>query len=173
MPQFRCPNCHNLFEWPSNSCPHCNMKISLAIDKAKPLYCSNCGEELYEGKQFCPSCGSDQSIKEIEQPVVVEVKQETRNNGTTIASTITGSIAAYLSGIALWFFYIFGFMGFASMILGIIATIMGAINCKRNNNAKAGMILGIISIVMSIVAMILFAGVVVGIILLLKRLEVI
>ncbi len=173
MPQYRCPKCHQLFEWPNNQCPHCGIKITISANKAKPLYCSSCGEELYDGKQFCPSCGSDQSIKEINQPAVVEVKQETRNNGATIASTITGSISAYLSGLSLWFFYVFGFMGFASLILGIIATILGATNCKRNNNAKAGMILGIISIVMSIIALILFAGVIVVLIFLLKKFEVI
>lgn len=168
MPQYKCPSCHKLFEWPSNACPHCNMKITLALNKAKPLYCSDCGAELYEGKQFCPSCGSDQSIKEVIQPVVVEPAQQSGRNA--YAPLILGLISAGISQFAFYFFYIFGFLALGSLILGIIATIMGAIQFKKSNNAKTGMILGIIAIGVSLVALILFAAVVVAIVLLVTQL---
>ena len=166
MPQFKCPSCHKLFEWPNSHCPHCGMKITISKDKAKPLYCSECGAELYEGKDFCPSCGSDQSVKEvIEAPVVVSNNQPSSSNGVGTAAIIISSIAANISYFALAIFPIFGFMGIASFILGLVATIMGAINIKKSGNAKVGMIIGIVSMVVSIIALLLFAGLIVAIVL--------
>lgn len=167
MPQYKCPNCHKLFEWPSNACPHCNMKITLAPNKAKPLYCSECGAELYEGKDFCPSCGSDQSIKE---PHYVEVVETSNNNDVGgHVPLILGLISINLAVWSLYFFFVFGFFALGSLILGIVSTIMGAIRCKRSGPARTGMILGIISIVISIVTLLLFAGVVVAIVILLTK----
>ena len=167
MPQYRCPRCHNLFEWPNNVCPHCGMKITLAVDKAKPLYCSDCGAELYEGKTFCPSCGSDQSIREVKRVEVVEVTQNTEKGGHV--PLILGSIASYISWFCFNFFYVFGFMALGSLILGLIATIMGAIRYKRSGAARTGMILGIISMGVSTVALILFIVVIVLLVLFLTK----
>ena len=167
MPQYRCPKCHQLFEWPNNTCPHCGLRINLAVNKAKPLYCSDCGAELYEGKTFCPSCGSDQSIKESVQLPAVEVKQTSDNRG--YAPLILGLIASNISWFTLQLFFIFGFMAIGTFILGMIATIMGAIQCRRSSNAKTGMILGIVAMVISTIALLMFAGVVVAVVMLLKK----
>ena len=167
MPQYKCPNCHKLFEWPSNACPHCNMKIALAPNKAKPLYCSECGVELYEGKQFCPSCGSDQSIKE--QRYVEVVESPNNNDVGGHVPLILGLISINLAVWSLYFFFIFGFFALGSLILGVVATIMGAIRCKRSSPARTGMILGIISIVISIVALLMFSAVVVAIVMLITK----
>ena len=167
MPQYKCPNCHKLFEWPSDACPHCNMRITLAPAKAKPLYCSECGAELYEGKQFCPSCGSDQSLKETKHVEVAEVSNNNDVGGHV--PLILGVIAINISAYALYMFYIFGFMAIGSFILGLVSTILGAIRCRRSGAAKTGMILGIVSMGLSLIAMLLFAGVVVAIVMLLTR----
>ena len=166
MPQYRCPNCHKLFEWPNKACPHCGMRITIAKDKAKPLYCSDCGAELYEGKQFCPSCGSDQSIKEPQQVQVVEVKTSGNHSNVPL---ILALIACGIAQFAFYFFYVFGFMAIGSLVLGIIATIMGAIQFKRSSNAKTGMILGIIAIGLSIVALVLLAALVVAIVVIITQ----
>ncbi len=165
MPQYRCPSCHKLFEWPNSHCPHCGMKITISKDKAKPLYCSECGAELYDDKQFCPSCGSDQSIKEVVEAPVVVTSQPTSSNGAGTAAIIISGIAANISYFSLALFPIFGFMGIASFILGLVATIMGAINIKKSGNAKVGMIIGIVSMVVSIIALLLLAGLIVAIVL--------
>ena len=168
MPQYKCPRCHKLFEWPSDACPHCGMRITMAVDKAKPLYCSECGAELYDGKSFCPSCGSDQSIKqEVKHVESVEVYQNNDKSG--YAPLILGSISSYISWFCFNFFYVFGFMAIGSLILGLIATIMGAIKCKNNGRARTGMVLGIISMGVSTVALILFAVVVVLLVLFLTK----
>ena len=167
MPQYKCPNCHKLFEWPSNACPHCGMKITLAANKAKPLYCSECGSELYEGKEFCPNCGSDQSIKVPTQLPVIEIKQTSDNRG--YAPLILGLIASNISWFSLQLFFVFGFMAIASFILGLIATIMGAIQSRKSGNAKTGMILGIVAMVISTMALLMFAGVVITIVMLVTK----
>ena len=168
MPQYKCPRCHKLFEWPNDACPHCGMRITMAVDKAKPLYCSECGAELYEGKDFCPSCGSDQSVKQEVKHVPV-VESPNNNDVGGHAPLILGVIAINISAYALYMFYIFGFMAIGSFILGMIATIMGAIRCRRSGPARTGMILGIISMSVSLIAMLLFAGVVLAIVMLLIR----
>ena len=168
MPQYKCPSCHKLFEWPNSHCPHCGMKITISKDKAKPLYCSECGAELYEGKDFCPSCGSDQSVKEvIEAPVVVSNSQPSNRGGTT--AMILGSIGANVSYFSFALFPIFGFMAITSLILGIVSTIMGAINARKSSTAKAGMIIGIVTIGVSILTLLLYAALIVVIVLLIVK----
>ena len=168
MPQYKCPRCHKLFEWPSDACPHCGMRITMAVDKAKPLYCSECGAELYDGKSFCPSCGSDQSIKqEVKHVEVVEVSQTSEKGG--YAPFILGLISIYITWFCLSFFLPFGFMAFTSLILGLIATIMGAIKCRRSSRARTGMIFGIISMAVSTLVLLGYAAMVVAILMFLTR----
>ena len=168
MPQYKCPRCHKLFEWPSDACPHCGMRITMAVDKAKPLYCSECGAELYDGKSFCPSCGSDQSIKqEVKHVEVVEVSQTNERGG--YAPFILGLISIYITWFCLSFFLPFGFMAFTSLILGLIATIMGAIKCRRSSRARTGMIFGIISMAVSTLVLLGYAAMVVAIVLFITK----
>ena len=168
MPQYKCPRCHKLFEWPSDACPHCGMRITMAVDKAKPLYCSECGAELYEGKSFCPSCGSNQSTKqEVKHVEIVEVSPANEKGG--YASFILGLISIYITWFCLSFFLPFGFMAFTSLILGLIATIMGAIKCRRSSRAKTGMIFGIISMAVSTLVLLGYAAMVVAIVMFLTR----
>ena len=168
MPQYKCPRCHKLFEWPSSACPHCGMRITMAVDKAKPLYCSECCAELYDGKSFCPSCGSDQSIKqEVKHVEIVEAQQTNERGG--YAPFILGLISIYITWFCLSFFLPFGFMAFTSLILGLITTIMGAIKCRRSSRARTGMIFGIISMAVSTLVLLGYAAMVVAIVMLLTR----
>lgn len=170
MPQYRCPSCHKLFEWPSSSCPHCGMKISLPKDKVKPLYCSNCGEELMDGKSFCPACGSDQSIKEVQEVAVVATPSNNSGSyGGSLASTIIGSIGLNIAYFSLIFVVVFGFMSITSFILGVISTIFGAVNFKKSGSAKAGMIMGIVTVIISIITMIVYTGLILLVVYLIKK----
>ena len=170
MPQFKCPNCHKLSEWPYSACPHCGMRITISNDKAKPLYCSNCGEELYERKDFCPSCGSDQSVKgEVMSVQIAQTQTVQTDEKGGYAPFILGLISIYITWFCLSFFLPFGFMAFTSLILGLIATIMGAIKCRRSSRARTGMIFGIISMAASTLVLLGYSAMVVAVVMFITK----
>ena len=53
------------------------------------MFCSNCGAEIPEGAQFCPSCGTKAASEEVTETVAEAVEEATVEETTTEAVSET------------------------------------------------------------------------------------
>lgn len=109
------------------------------------MYCSNCGNKLKEKDSYCTNCG----IKiETENQKYDQAKQENQTKVTKNNNGNTSLILGIISCIIFWLPYV-------SIPLAIISIILGK-NYKKETGSKAtGSILGMISLILSIIEIIL------------------
>lgn len=113
-------------------------------------YCSKCGAQVEDGLSFCSSCGASMN----------------GNGGGNAGGNYNAgekkpfnvlALISMIAGILGLFWAFWGYLGIVGVILGIAAAIMGSIarkNDPNNGMAKAGLICGIIAIVIGAVAFI-------------------
>ena len=97
------------------------------------MYCSNCGNKIKGDEKFCPYCG--EGLKK------EEINIETNNN------TNSSNISLILGILACVFFWNI----LLSIPLAIASIVTGAAQKKKENKSQPGIILGIISIILSTV----------------------
>jgi len=115
------------------------------------MFCPKCGEKNPEGSSFCTKCGA--SLTAAAAPVAADAPRAaaagTRTSGMAVAALVMGIIG----------FLFFGF-------LSILAIIFGAIGMSQTNKdpnlkgrgmAVTGLVLGIISIIGWVIAMIFWS----------------
>lgn len=119
------------------------------------MYCKNCGKELKEDDAFCSSCGtavngssnndenaSQKTANYYTNQIYNEPNRNTNKSGFNTFS-IVGFVLAFFSG-----------------ILGLIFSILGYNQAKREGTptglALAGIIISIITIILAIVLVIVF-----------------
>lgn len=109
------------------------------------MYCSNCGNKLKEKDSYCTNCG----IKiETENQKYDQAKQASQTKVTKNNNGNTSLILGIISCIIFWLPYV-------SIPLAIISIILGK-NYKKETGSKAtGSILGMISLILSIIEIIL------------------
>ena len=95
------------------------------------MYCTNCGNEMKEDEQYCTSCGMPRNVKE--QPIKT-------SSGIRTTSLVLGIIACFLS-----------FIPILSIPLAIASIITGIAAKKEDNKLSIGVILGFISIIITII----------------------
>lgn len=116
------------------------------------MYCSNCGNKLEEGTNFCPSCGSAQEQKNNKENeigvnnTINELKEEARKrNEKGNLYKIIGWVSAALSLI------------FFPIVFGALAVIMGYL--YRDYEEKQGTIIMIVGVATAIFGMVIGASV--------------
>ena len=125
-------------------------------------FCSKCGAQMNDGSAFCPSCGAatqaqQQQQQQYQQPQYQQpqyqqpqyqqpqyqqpVKQPA--NGLAVASLVCGLLSFFVAA------FIFGLL---SVIFGGVAKSKG----NRGGMATAGIVLGIIALVVWLICVIAF-----------------
>ncbi len=96
------------------------------------MYCTNCGNKINDSEKYCPYCG---------EPVLKEesIKKETSTNNSNI-STILGILSC-----------VFFMVPLVSIPLAIISIVTGINQKKKSNKFVVGILLGIISIILTVV----------------------
>ncbi len=63
-------------------------------------YCKNCGKELEDDAKFCPSCGTDQNVTTLVNPIRESnnINNNVKSNGKSNKSRIVGAILAFFLG---------------------------------------------------------------------------
>ncbi len=123
--------------------------------------CASCGKELKAAEIYCSSCGA-----KYEEPVKEEVKETVKPEPVTV--TVNNTAPAHTSDLSVGGFVLslIGFLCCCGLpsIIGLVLSIVGLSNinngkCPNGNKglAIAGIILGSISILFSIVGVI-FSG---------------
>lgn len=113
-------------------------------------FCKNCGKVIVDGKKFCTNCGA---------PVQDDNTANTTSSGTPATFTQTNTRAVKSSSNS--GYDIAGFiMGILSVVLGgLLFAILGIVFSSKNKDtnklAKAGYILSIIGIFVSIIYIVL------------------
>ena len=101
-------------------------------------FCTNCGNEIQEGGDICLKCGKMLNGQNKNN------KEENKINVVSLVSFILGIIGFITS---------FIFIGIIFGIIGFILAIVGLVTSKKNNSGKgfaiAGLIISIISIIIS------------------------
>ena len=126
------------------------------------MICKNCGEQLIDGSSFCPFCGVEFSADEIVKPQKVEVQKfsKMKNNPNEINVPKVWKVFALVSKIigivtlATCWIPIFGFAMLSFSIPGIIFGALskrGQVNDTVARNRKIGLILCVLSTILSIV----------------------
>jgi hypothetical protein len=110
-------------------------------------YCTKCGNVIEEGVEYCSRCG--QHVKKGqtaggEERATPAVPQSTGAGGAAIALGIVGLLVGFL------------FIPLVGIILGIVAIALGAsASGQGDRNGSAGVILGVLSLILSIVVWII------------------
>ena len=99
------------------------------------MYCKNCGNQMKEGEQYCTKCGAS-----LNQQTVIEMNNSTNINTVSI---VLGILAIILFLIPI-----------ISIPLAIASIITGITSKKENKKIPIGIILGFISIIMTVLAII-------------------
>ena len=104
------------------------------------MVCPNCGAENQENAFCCYNCGGELSTYSYSEPASTGVVEAPKSNGLATASLVCGilSLICCVSGLP-----------------AILAIVFGAIaksKDKDNKSAKIGLLLGIISIALCVVA---------------------
>ncbi len=132
------------------------------------MFCNNCGKTLPEGTAFCDNCGASQSAipaQQVSHQTVnyYNVQPYNPGKGFGAASMILGIVAALLPCFSCipYVGWVISFLSLPCALLAIIFGIVGksksrSAGCK-NGMATAGLILGIIYVVLIIVAAIALA----------------
>lgn len=130
------------------------------------MFCAQCGKQGTPGQQFCAGCGSRAGMQQpmnqpsmMGQPIQQPVYNQQFNMGTggaTNGMATAGLICAILN-------IFFGWMVFGLLwIMGLIFSIIGLANAKRNNGAGRGAaIAGLIISVLALIPIILFIALIV------------
>ena len=115
------------------------------------MYCRNCGKELAEDANFCSFCGCN----------VLEAAPTSTNSGAEVVwkvfariSRITGIVSIPLA------IYTFGIIGIEGFVLGVIAS--RAKDEKVKSEARAGIVLNTIAMVLGIIFAIFLVLYIVG-----------
>ena len=123
------------------------------------MICPYCRNEVNDGVKFCPSCGGDlTNVPQTEQPVQQPVQQPAAQPQMAQAAPVAAqpkngkAVAAFVCGIigALCCTYL-GIPAIVCGILGILDAKNGKADKKNVWMAYAGLILGIIAIILMIV----------------------
>lgn len=125
------------------------------------MFCKYCGKEIPDDASVCPSCGK--SVQEGQPPAPLALQQDEENRRNVPAAsgpTDNLAVASLVCGICS--------ILLLPIVLGPLAIIFGAVSSSRvpresnsHKLAKAGLILGIIGLVLMVIAFILllsFAG---------------
>ncbi|MDR2090525.1 MAG: zinc-ribbon domain-containing protein [Clostridiales bacterium] len=126
------------------------------------MTCNHCGNNLDPNTEFCPNCGARKdavSAGQTPSPAPYQNAEEQNGKTNKKVKKKQNSVSLGVSGIACAAisFIIFGWLSIAAIISGIGA-IKLSLDEKKENNPKAGtgLVLGIISVAVGIVAAILY-----------------
>lgn len=119
------------------------------------MYCKNCGHQIDDGSKYCPECGASQNTSfssDYEYSGTQEFKHEAGYNSVCIIGLVIS--------IASLFINMFGLLAIA----GIIVSIAGMKSCKSRGEkgkvfAVIGLVLGIVSLLYTILVVFLLLGV--------------
>ena len=115
-------------------------------------YCPYCGKENEENNKFCVGCGKSLDTQDGDVVEVVEAKtmnEQPKKSTLDLVGMILGIIS-----VASLIVCCCGAFGFISILTGIAALIVSIISIVRNGSngkAIAGLVLGIIGIILSVV----------------------
>ena len=121
------------------------------------MYCAKCGKEMDDSAKFCPACGADasgdaSSVQADPAPSYSSsnsvAAEETQSSGSGVGAMVCGIIGLIFCWIP--------FVNIIGLILGIIAIVLGSSGRKtlppsKRGMATAGFVLGIISLIFSVV----------------------
>ncbi len=123
------------------------------------MYCNNCGTKNPDTSQYCSNCGKQLAPAAPPPPPVYQAAPppyaapQRKTNGMAIAALVTG-IASYVVGIT----------SIPAIILGIVA--LNQIKKDPTQDGKgmaiAGIVLGSVFIVLTILAFLLFFGLIIA-----------
>jgi hypothetical protein len=122
------------------------------------MFCPKCGQAIEDGSSFCNKCGNNLSQKtETVEQVVNERKQEV----TQIIMVMPSGTAPLVMGLLGMFGGFIPIVKYFTGILSLIAIFVGASQRKRlkDNNlptgkATAGMVLGIIAVLITVISIV-------------------
>lgn len=126
--------------------------------------CEACGAPLEEGDKYCKYCGtrvpieiSEQEIKKEAEKIMAAEAQEERNQKAASAGA-TFSLVVGIIDIILGFigFFALGLLNPITLTLSILGIIYGARTAKTSGIGKAGLVLNIIAIILSIIGIIIW-----------------
>ncbi|MFA6830419.1 MAG: zinc-ribbon domain-containing protein [Bacilli bacterium] len=117
-------------------------------------YCPSCGREVSAADQFCTNCGYDlRNTKSASySPNYASGTANDLNQGSAegeIKNYSSNAVASLVLGIASFF------VPYFSLVTAIIAMVLGSKEKSKDSYAKAGFILGIINIVISVIIIVL------------------
>lgn len=155
MAKYRCPKCQEVFEGPADSCPHCGVIFKQTAKtnetQKQKSYCPNCGREIDEGTNFCPNCGN--AIKQQANQGEIKGINSGDSNSLGILGFIFGLAALVLSTLS---FFVFGFGAFIALVLAVFGVFFCAKTIKKGGLSTAGLVVGIISLITSLIGSIVF-----------------
>ncbi len=131
-------------------------------------YCRNCGHELHDEDIFCPKCGIRQEEKNRamtltygqaqREQVQKQVEEESRNE--PMVFSVLSLVSSLLSLMVLFPFVVFfPAMSVPGMVFSLGGIIFSAVSTRKNKLSKAGMVWGIICLIVSIIFMIIMFNV--------------
>lgn len=89
------------------------------------MFCKNCGKEIEDGVNFCPECGTSQSIFMANKPTDTETNKVSNPVGKINSLCIAGLIVTILS-------FCFDYYGVACYT-ALVLSILGYFQAKKNN----------------------------------------
>ena len=107
-------------------------------------YCSKCGKELEDDAAFCPACGNPTNSESgiSTTPLINQGLVTTKSSSS--AGLVLGIVGLGLSVLA---FFIFGWLGFVAVILGIVGVVQSSKNVNPSGMRTAGMVTSVLSII--------------------------
>lgn len=145
-----CPSCHRMNPQNNKYCEFCGADLSSATsfmyDENECPICHHINEV---GKEYCELCGTLLKLNEEAQKSINEVKENLNKKDyseTAFTLGVVGLITTFTCG---------GIIGF---ILSILAIVFSAISLNRGyrGKAKTGLILGIVSVSITLVIIIFY-----------------
>ena len=131
------------------------------------MYCPNCGTQVNQGAKFCPNCGNGfgnnvmQSVQPVNNVAPVGDNQHQFNQVNQIPNNQIkdnkGLISCIIGILSLLGNFILLFLGIGLAVIGLVL----GVSCKQKDGKRtAGIILNILSIIISVVMFVLtFIGV--------------
>ena len=115
-------------------------------------FCINCGKEIAEGSNVCPSCGTPVNGAQATptQTVVVNAAQPKQSNGMALAGFIISLVSTILCC---------GSLNWLSLIFSIIGVVKAKdVNGNGKGLAIAGIIISCIGLILTILFFVLGSG---------------